>query len=523
LKDIFISYKNDGEGRYFAEKLSNTLKEQGFSVYYNPHEQHAGNFPERLRKAIENCKDFLLVLSQACLDQLIRYEKVDWVREEIRIAQKNGKNIVPLLMPGVTMPKDKDDMPKELQFLPHEDAVNVSDPFDKSPLDCLLGYIKSKPTNGENYSNVSNSSSAYNVHKDFIDTLAKAEGGDVEAMYEVGCMCFYGFASENSPDAKMDYAEAAKWLKKVSASNHKLSFKANEIIARMYYTGVMPYEDQSFEKAFEYYGKSCDSEKFPEKILIMKSDGIGSNFNFDELVKSLEMFGSKCSNNAKNNIAKFFINYGEFDKAIKILESMNGDFPDADYKLGLLYQRGLHCKPPMPDVYRAADYFQSAASANHLDSIHALGLLNFRGTHGYRQNLYKARELFKDAAQKGHRGAQADYAWMCKYGLGGEKNIEEAIDYFEKAAEKGSVMCMTELASLYQESECRNYQKAFKWAEKSATAEDPNGNFILGNLYFFGRGCESDINKAMINYNKALNQGIYQAEIMISRIKKING
>ena len=64
-KDIFISYKNDGEGRYFAEKLSNTLKEQGFSVYYNPDEQHSGSFPDRLREAVENCRDFLLVLSQA--------------------------------------------------------------------------------------------------------------------------------------------------------------------------------------------------------------------------------------------------------------------------------------------------------------------------------------------------------------------------------------------------------------------------------------------------------------------------
>ncbi len=144
-RDIFISYKNDGEGRYFAEKVSNTLKEQGFSVYYNPDEQHAGSFPERLRKAVENCKDFLLVLSQACLDQLIRNEKVDWVREEILTARENGKNIVPLLVPGVTMPKDKDDMPEDLEFLPHEEAVNIFVPFDKSPLERLLVYIKSEP------------------------------------------------------------------------------------------------------------------------------------------------------------------------------------------------------------------------------------------------------------------------------------------------------------------------------------------------------------------------------------------
>ena len=90
-RDIFISYKNDGEGRYFAEKLSNTLKDMGFSVYYNTDEHYAGNFPNRLREAVERCTDFLLVLTQACLDQLKSYEKVDWVREEISIAKENQK------------------------------------------------------------------------------------------------------------------------------------------------------------------------------------------------------------------------------------------------------------------------------------------------------------------------------------------------------------------------------------------------------------------------------------------------
>ena len=114
-RDVFISYKNDGEGRNFAARLSDELKELGFEVYYNPDEQHAGNFPGRLKKAVEDSTDFLLVLTQPCLDQLIRHEKVDWVRKELLIAEKNKKNIIPLLMPGVTMPKDKESMPKDLQ------------------------------------------------------------------------------------------------------------------------------------------------------------------------------------------------------------------------------------------------------------------------------------------------------------------------------------------------------------------------------------------------------------------------
>lgn len=48
-KDIFISYKNDGEGNNFAARLESALSAKGYTVYFNPNEQHAGSFPERLR------------------------------------------------------------------------------------------------------------------------------------------------------------------------------------------------------------------------------------------------------------------------------------------------------------------------------------------------------------------------------------------------------------------------------------------------------------------------------------------
>ncbi len=99
MKDIFISYKNDGEGNNFAARLYSDLNNLGYDVYYNPNEQHAGSFPDRLREAVESCKDFLLVVTQACLEQLIRHDKIDWVREELLTAYRSGKNIIPLLMP----------------------------------------------------------------------------------------------------------------------------------------------------------------------------------------------------------------------------------------------------------------------------------------------------------------------------------------------------------------------------------------------------------------------------------------
>ena len=46
-KDIFISYKDNDEGAFFAENLSKALTEKGFSVYFNPDEHKTADFTEK--------------------------------------------------------------------------------------------------------------------------------------------------------------------------------------------------------------------------------------------------------------------------------------------------------------------------------------------------------------------------------------------------------------------------------------------------------------------------------------------
>lgn len=82
--------------------------------------------------------------------------------------------------------------------------------------------------------------------------------------------------------------------------------------------------------------------------------------------------------------------------------------------------------------------------------------------------MAEARGYFLKATSKGHMVAQYDYTWMCKYGLGSESNILEAIHFFEESANKGHVFAMAELAVLYQNPACVNYQKMFEWAKKSS-------------------------------------------------------
>ena len=93
-KDIFISYKNDGEGNNFAARLKGDLEREGYEVYFNSHEQIAGSFPERLESAIKDCKDFVLILSSGCLQQLLDNNEIDWVREEVLCAKKYNNKLI---------------------------------------------------------------------------------------------------------------------------------------------------------------------------------------------------------------------------------------------------------------------------------------------------------------------------------------------------------------------------------------------------------------------------------------------
>ena len=129
-KDIFISYKNDNAGNNFAERLKRDLENHKYSVYFNSDEKHSGNFPEKLRTAVEDCKDFILIVSQKCLDQLIENKKIDWIREEILTAKNAGKPIIPIMLDGVKMPSDVEVMPEELRFLPMIDNITMPEKYD---------------------------------------------------------------------------------------------------------------------------------------------------------------------------------------------------------------------------------------------------------------------------------------------------------------------------------------------------------------------------------------------------------
>lgn len=534
-KSIFISYKNDGEGNNFAARLCDDIEKMGYSVYFNSHEKSAGAFPERLRKSVEECEDFILILSKGCLNQLMKHQPIDWIREELLCAKKNEKNIIPIVIGQAQIPCRKEDLPESIAFLIDLEMVPLPEQYTTAPINLLLALLKSKPES-DKYRFVANGNELYDVHEDFCSIYEKAENGDLGAMYELACMYYYGLASKKDGEADINQVEASKWLKRIVEYGRREGeitdciISANVMLANLYYSGNVCQEEQSFKKCFDILwdiqNKCMEDENdfFSqdfERNVFMMTQGMGSQFEFSKLVNYFEEHHQEeYSTNTKSCIAKFYMDYGMYDKAVTIMESIADHHPEVEYRLGMLYLRGVHNNPPKPDVYRAEHYLTSAAEMGHVDALHALGLLNFRGQYGYRQNTNRARNYLRLAAEKGHKGAQYDYAWLCRYGIGGERDIAEAVKYHEKAALQGHVLSMTELALLYQEEECRDYHKAFTWAELSAATGNRQGEFILANLYMLGRGCEADMDKAMCYYKKSYEKGMYQAKMMMDKCKE---
>lgn len=88
---VFISYRRE-TGRDIARNIYERLTLSGYSTFFDYDSTRQGKFNEQIFTAIEQCKDFVLVLSPNALRRC--NDDGDWVRIEIECAIKHKKNII---------------------------------------------------------------------------------------------------------------------------------------------------------------------------------------------------------------------------------------------------------------------------------------------------------------------------------------------------------------------------------------------------------------------------------------------
>lgn len=123
------------------------------------------------------------------------------------------------------------------------------------------------------------------------------------------------------------------------------------------------------------------------------------------------------------------------------------------------------------------------------------------------ENYSVAYNLLKAAADKGLVIAEY-YLGLCYInGYAVNKDINEAINWFTKAANQGNAEAQWQLALYYYDPWDGFTDTSVYWIEKAALLGHAKAQYEIGHFFEFGNHVEKDLIKAMKWYSKASKQG----------------
>lgn len=125
-----------------AQLFQDRLVARGYRVFLDLNGMCAGRFPKQLMGRIDECRDFIAILSARSL-QLRDDEDDDWFRKEIAYALKQRKNIVPVYLWDFNK-ADLKTLPEDVSALAEYQGVEAIHHYMASVIDCMTGMFLSK-------------------------------------------------------------------------------------------------------------------------------------------------------------------------------------------------------------------------------------------------------------------------------------------------------------------------------------------------------------------------------------------
>lgn len=137
-KRIFISYRREG-GDHLAGRIAGSLRDLGYTVFYDMESMRAGRFDEQIREAICASDHILTILTRNSLDCCSDPE--DWVRREIECAIGLGKQIISVMTPDFRMPER---MPGLMASFGMHHGIYVYPDYYESMIDKLNSLLEGR-------------------------------------------------------------------------------------------------------------------------------------------------------------------------------------------------------------------------------------------------------------------------------------------------------------------------------------------------------------------------------------------
>lgn len=148
----------------------------------------------------------------------------------------------------------------------------------------------------------------------------------------------------------------------------------------------------------------------------------------------------------------------------------NGGYLEAWYNLGLLYKND----PGVGRDYGVAyQYFKTGADLGDDQCIYSVAYMHYKGL-GCEQSYQRAATLFQQGSKLGRPNSMYFYGLCLRNGYGVEKNLDSAIYWLTKAANKGYKMAIMELAT--PNGENNNHNQSLASQSKNVFSDRENLN-----------------------------------------------
>jgi TPR repeat protein len=243
-------------------------------------------------------------------------------------------------------------------------------------------------------------------------------------------------------------------------------------------------------------------------VVLRTSDkivGLDSECNYSHNSSLISSIASALGNRAAEfNKGVCLMEKKEYGEAYDVFVSAaEKGLAPAQSRLGYMYAEGLGVTQ---DSEKSEHWYRMAANQGDIDAMVSLGNIYY----GIRNDFNTAFHYYSDAADAGDADAQLSLAYMYLRGEGVEQDYEKAFKWTEKSAEQGLAQAQNELGRAYEQMK-QDYNKAIEWykkasaqgyqdaqknldrlyenggasqtASKKSTADDPLGDLDLDNLF----------------------------------------
>ena len=342
----------------------------------------------------------------------------------------------------------------------------------------------------------------------FEKALARAQGGDVDYEYGVGCiyagglgvardaasafrwfdrsarhgnlsaMAAVGAAYSTGSGVETDYHAAVEWLTKAAQEGLPV---AEERLGYLYQNGFGV--DRDLCAAKEWYEKAANlgNSSARAALGLMYKNGVGVEKDEEQALSWFREAAADDHPMSLRVLAETIFASDQspnYDEALGYCRrAVNAGDVEAICVLGGAYEKGAGVAK---DLKKAGELYQKAKSlgserADELlkelepETQYQLGLKYMEGR-GVDQDFSRARAWLLRAADQGHVEAMAWYGHLLGSGLGGEVDMGSAIKLFEKAADAGSAVALIKLGGLYKSGTVfkEDKEKAMRCFEKAA-------------------------------------------------------